>query len=95
MTRLTRPLMFSLIAAGIAGTVAGSLGPATAADRETVAVLVAAPSAKPVAETVTGAQASAVTPVALANRPAAAHRAPTLNHQRPLNEDLARFTRAF
>lgn len=92
MTRLTRPLMFSLIAAG---TVAGSLGPATAADRETVAVLVAAPSAKPVAETVTGARASAVTPVALANRPAAAHRAPTLNHQRPLNEDLARFTRAF
>ena len=93
MTRLTRPLMFSLIAAGIAGTVAGSIGPAAAADRETVAVLVAVPVAKPVTETVT--QASAVTPVALASRPAAAHRAPTLNHQRPLNEDLARFTRAF
>lgn len=87
MTRFARPLMLSLIAAGMAGL----LGPAAAADRETVAVLVAAPVSEAAAE----AKAPAVRPVSLASRSTAAHRAPTLNHQRPLNDDLARFTRAF
>lgn len=94
MTRLTRSLLLSLIAAGIAALAIGGIGPSAAADRETVAVLVTAPPAKS-AEGVMETKAAAVAPAALANRSTVGHRTPTLNQQRPLNEDLARFTRAF
>lgn len=98
MTHLTRSLLLSLIAAGVAGLAIGTAGPAAAADREAVAVLVAPPVVSDPTSGVEAAlatPASAVTPAASATRPAVGHRAPTLNHQRPLNDDLARFTRAF
>ncbi len=99
MTRFARPLLLSLLAAGLAGPVVGGIAPAAAADRETVAVLVAPPPAqsetKSGGEAVLTTKASASTLAASTSRAAVRHREPTLNHQRPLNDDLARFTRAF
>lgn len=87
MTRFIRPLLvLSLLAGGL------TVGPAGAADRETLAAVVARPAAGTTVETAAPAVA---TPAALSSRPAVHRRSPTLNHQRPLNDDLARFTRAF
>jgi len=96
MTRFT--VLLSLLVAGLAVPVIGGVGPVAGADREAVAVLVASPAPSEVnsgVEAVLATKAFAVTPTAAVSRPAVGHREPTLNRQRPLNDDLARFTRAF
>lgn len=88
MTRFAR---FLLLSSALALGAIGFMGPAGAADRGTVAVVVAVPGAGAVGT----AAPAVVTPATLPRRAETRRRSPTLNHQRPLNDDLARFTRAF